>query len=149
MNRRLRSMPCRSATTMIRRWSTVLLTITAWILLSNHCVLALSGTGVSSRSETGGCPMHSSPAKEKPLANIPCCKDLRAVTAHATKSVAAVARQLVGGQDYVAAFFVVPRRVALLPVPLDTGPPHSLSFAESILQRSILVHAPPARFPRL
>ena len=143
------NMLSRSVMGMTGRWFTVLLTITAWLLLSNHCVLGLSGTGVSSGSEMGGCPMHSSPAKEKPLANIPCCKDLRAVTAHATKSVAAVARQLVGGQDYVAAFFVVPRRVALLPVPLDTGPPHSLSFAESILQRSILVHAPPAKFPRL
>ena len=31
---------------MIRQWATVLLTITAWILLSNHCALGLSGTVV-------------------------------------------------------------------------------------------------------
>ena len=93
--------------------------------------------------------MHSGPVKEKPLANIPCCKDLRAVMAHATKSVAAVASQLVGEQDYVAAVVAAPPRISLVPVPLETGPPHSLSFAESILQRSILAHAPPAKFPRL
>ena len=27
---------------------------------------------------------------------------------------------------------------------LDTGPPKSLSFAESVLQRSVLAHAPPS-----
>ena len=92
--------------------------------------------------------MHSSAAKEKPLANIPCCKDLRAVTAHAMKSIATVARQLVGEQDYVAAVVLAPTRVALLPELLETGPPRLLSFAEAILQRSILAHAPPAGLPR-
>jgi hypothetical protein len=134
---------------MTRRWATVLLTITAWIFLSNHCALALSGTVVDSDSETGGCPMHSAPANEKPAANIPCCKDLRAVTAQATKSVAAVVRQLAGAHDYVAAVFVVPLRVVHQPVFLDTGPPRALSFAESILQRSLLAHAPPAVFARV
>lgn len=144
MDERSGNMLSRIAMGMTGRWSTVLLTITAWILLSNHCALGLGGTVVSSDSETGGCPMHSSPAKEKPLANIPCCKDLRAVTAHATKSVAAVARQLVGEKDYVAAVVAALPRVTLLPVPLATGPPRSLSFAEAILQQSILAHAPPA-----
>jgi len=87
--------------------------------------------------------MHSSPAKKKPLANIPCCKELRAVTAHATKSVAAVVRQLVGERDYFAAVVAALPRMILLPVPLATGPPRSLSFAETILQQSILAHAPP------
>ena len=134
---------------LIGRWSTVLLTITAWLLLSNHCALGLSAPIVSSDSETGGCPMHSPPAKEKPLANIPCCKDLRAVTAHAMKNFAALAKQLVGEQDYVAELVAAPPRVAQLPVPLETGPPCLLSFAEAILQRSILAHAPPLKFPRL
>ena len=149
MDERSGNMLSRSAMSMMGRWSTVLLTITAWILLSNHCALGLGGRVASSDPETSGCPMHSSPAKEKPLANIPCCKDLRAVMAHATKSVAAVASQLVGGQDYVAAIFAVPLRASLLPASLDTGPPHLLSFAEAILQRSILAHAPPVGFPRL
>jgi hypothetical protein len=149
MDGRSKNMLSRSAMTMMRRWATVLLTITAWFLLSNHCALGLSNRVVSSDTETGGCPMHSAPGKETPAANIPCCKDLRAVTIHATKNVATVARQLVGTQDYVAAVFIVPPRVILQPLSLSAGPPGALSFAESVLQRSVLAHAPPAVFDRV
>jgi hypothetical protein len=38
---------------------------------------------------------------------------------------------------------IVTSRNALLPLLLDTGPPGARSFAELILQRSILAHAPP------
>ena len=90
--------------------------------------------------------MHSAPKKGSPSKSIPCCKDLRAVASHAAKDFAA-ASQLVRVQDYVA---VLPSpRVAAPLIALDTGPPRSLSFAESILQRSILAHAPPAGFPRV
>jgi hypothetical protein len=70
-------------------------------------------------------------------------------TIHATKNVATVARQLVGAQDYVAAVFIVPPRVILQPLSLSAGPPGALSFAESVLQRSVLAHAPPAVFDRV
>jgi len=141
-------MLARIAASLIRRWATVFLTITAWLLLSNHCALGLSGTLVEADSELGACPMHSAPAKGKPAANLPCCKELRAIASHAGKNVAAEASRLVGVRDYVA-IFIMPPRVAARVLALDTGPPHSLSFAESILQRSILAHAPPAGFPRL
>jgi len=91
--------------------------------------------------------MHSAPAKGSPSKSIPCCKDLRAVASYAAKDFAA-ASQLVGVQDYVAAVLPSPRVAAQL-LALDTGPPRSLSFAELILQRSILAHAPPADFPRV
>jgi hypothetical protein len=132
---------------MTGRWATVLLTIAAWLLLSNHCALALSRAAVDSK--TGGCPMHSAPANEKPSANIPCCKELRAVAAHVAKSVAGPARQLAGTQDYVAAILMAPPRVTLQMVLRNTGPPRALSFAESVLQRCVLVHAPPSTFPRV
>jgi len=128
------------------RWTTVLLTIAAWFLLSNHCALALGLPALD--SEPGGCPMHSVPAKGKAAPTVPCCKDLRAVASNAAKNLAAVASQLVGVQDYVAKVLRSPRVAAQL-LALNTGPPRSLSFAESILQRSILAHAPPAGFPRL
>jgi hypothetical protein len=147
MDGRSKNMLSRRAMAMTRRWVTVLLTITAWILLSNHCALGLSGTVVD--SDSGGCPMHSAPAKEKPAANLPCCKELRAVTTHAAKSVAAAATQSVGAQNYIAEMALVPPRVVFQPVSLDTGPPRSLSFAESVLQRSVLAHAPPAVFARV
>ena len=149
MDRRSKNMLGRIAASLIRQWATVLLTIAAWLLLSNHCALGLSGTPGGADSELGACPMHSAPAKEKPAANLPCCKELRALASHAGKSVASVTSQLVGVRDYVTAVFLMPPRLTTRVLTLDTGPPHSLSFAESILQRSILAHAPPAGLPRL
>jgi hypothetical protein len=93
--------------------------------------------------------MHSAPAKEKPAANLPCCKDLHALAPHAVKTIAAVVSQLVDGQDYFASILLTPPRLAAQLLALETGPPESLSFAESILQQSILAHAPPAGLPRL
>lgn len=135
------------AFSMTRRWTTVLFTIAAWLVLSNHCALGLGESG-KAESQSGGCPMHSAPAKGNPAKNIPCCKDLRAVASHPAKDFAAVASQLVGVQDYVAALLLPPRGAVQL-LASDTGPPRALSFAESILQRSILAHAPPAGFPRV
>jgi hypothetical protein len=93
--------------------------------------------------------MHSAPGNGEPAANLPCCKELRVVATHAAKSVAPAVRQLVGEQDYVAAVFVDPPRVVIPATVPGTGPPRSLSFAESVLQRSLLTHAPPSVFPRV
>jgi len=125
------------------RWSTVLLTIAAWVCLANHCALGLSMPPAEGVVEAGQCPMHSAPAKQKPATHLPCCKDLRAVASPVVKSVATAAQQLVGSQDYAAEIFLPPPRVAIEMFALDTGPPGALSFAESVLQRSILAHAPP------
>jgi hypothetical protein len=135
------------AVSTISRWTTVLFTIAAWLVLSNHCALGLGETGKAD-SGSDGCPMHSAPAKGKPAKTIPCCKDLRAVASHAAKNLATAASQLVGMRDCGAAVLTPPRMAAQLPA-LGTGPPRSLSFAESILQRSILAHAPPASSPRV
>jgi hypothetical protein len=87
--------------------------------------------------------MHSTPVKKKPATHLPCCKDLRAVAAPAVKSVAAVAAQLVGSQDYVTEFSLPPPHLVIETFALDTGPPGAITFAESVLQRSVLAHAPP------
>jgi hypothetical protein len=117
-----------------------LFTIAAWFLLSNHCALGV----VAPVSEPAAdlCPMHSAPVKKKPASKTPCCKDLRAVVA---KYVAATSPwpRLVGERDYVTEFFAPPRRIAIEVQGLDTGPPGYFSFAESVLQESMLSHAPP------
>jgi len=127
------------------RSATVFLTIAAWICLSNHCALGLSAPPADSVAEAGQCPMHSAPAKQKPATHLPCCKDLRAVASPVVKSVAGIAMQLVGSQDYAAEILLPPPHVAIETFALDTGPPGAITFAESVLQRSILAHAPPAR----
>lgn len=126
---------------------TALLTIAAWFCVSNHCALGLgSRPALAAPAEASGCPMHSAPAEKKPAANIPCCKELRAIASHAVKNINAVVRQAVGVRDYGAAIFVTPPRLPIGLLALDTGPPYLVSFAESILQRSLLAHAPPASF---
>src|SRR5207237_4815196 len=110
---------------------------------SNHCALGLNAPPPDSVAEAGQCLMHSAPAKQKSATHLPCCKDLRAVASPVVKSVAAVAKQLVGSQDYAAEIFLPPPHVAIEPFALDTGPPGAVTFAESVLQRSILAHAPP------
>jgi len=146
---RSKKMLSHGAIRITRQWSMVLLTIAAWLLISNHCVLGLGDTTADPDSKSDGCPMHSAPAKEKPPANLPCCKDLHAVATLGVKNIVAVPSQLLGLRDWVPAVFVVPPRLTAQVLVLETGPPRSLSFAESILQRSILAHAPPAVFSRL
>jgi hypothetical protein len=139
-----------SAISITRRWATVLLTLAAWLVISNHCALGLDETAAKSDAESGGCPMHSVPVKKKQApVNLPCCKDLRAVAPHAVKNLTATMGQLVGVRDYAASILPVPLRLTPLLLALDTGPPHALTFAESILQRSLLAHAPPAGFALL
>lgn len=126
---------------------TALLTIAAWFCVSNHCALGFGApAALAAPAEASVCPMHSSPAENKPAANIPCCKELRAIASHAVKNITGVVRQVVGVRDYVAATFVAPPRLPISLVALDTGPPYLVSFAESILHRSLLAHAPPASF---
>ena len=75
-----------------------------------------------------------------------CCKILRAVALAKTKSWARDDAKFFDVDLCVEEFVLV----ALLPnaqasSSLDTGPPNARSFAELILQRSLLAHAPPFR----
>jgi len=122
---------------------TVLVTIGAWLLLSNHCLLGAVVSPAQSASEiTDGCPMHPSPGKKKAASKNPCCKDVRAIVA---KWVAAnpAGLRLIGQRDYATDIFARPMRIAIEIHGLDTGPPDCFSFAESVLQESMLSHAPP------
>lgn len=122
-----------------------LVTIAAWFCLSNHCALglALPAPEAATTAETGGCPMHSSPAKKTPVSKTPCCKDLRAVVAKYVTKARPFAVRLVGPNDYATEIFRLPPRVALEIGGLDTGPPGCFSFAELVLQESMRAHAPP------
>jgi len=117
----------------------VALTAAAWLLLSNHC--ALAALAPVTEAVTSSCPMHSAPARKTPAAKTPCCKDVRAVVAKCVKVNAAT--QLVAAREYATQLFASPPRVALEIEALDTGPPGYFSFAESVLQESMLSHAPP------
>jgi hypothetical protein len=128
---------------MTARSVTVFLSIAAWMVISNHCALCVVALPVEADAEASACPMHSAPAKKKPAAKFPCCKDLRAVAAKAAASGVPATIRFAGGGNYAAEIFVSPPRVAIGIDGLDTGPPPAFSFAESVLQQSILAHAPP------
>jgi hypothetical protein len=122
----------------------------AWLAISNHCVIA-AGTAPQKDDETAAahasCPGHpapANPADEKKPILIECCKTL-------TTTPASFDRYQIGYQpgDFVPFRFQSSRlccapmeRPALI-LPLDTGPPGAGSFAEIVLQRSLLAHAPP------
>ena len=127
---------------MTARSTVVVLSLTAWFLLSNHCALGIIASPVGAAPEAGGCPMHSAPAKKKPAAKTPCCKEIRALVAKCGQ-VAALEMRPIASQDYAPEIFLRPSCEAVEIDGLDTGPPGCFSFAELVLQESMRAHAPP------
>ena len=127
------------------RWTIVLVAICAWLAVSNHC--AFAALARTSDSAESGCPFHSQPAKpQPPPSGIQCCKILRAVIPVVAKSWARDDGKLSGVDFRIDEFALIAHlHTAPAPLLLDTGPPEAHTFAELILQRSLLAHAPPAR----
>ena len=128
--------------TAIARCATVAIAICSWIAVSNHCVFAAVASEID-KAQTE-CPFHSKPSKQKGSSQVQCCKVLRAVVFAKTKDWARDDAQFCDANFPIqeGAFVVYPSRT-VAPLLLDTGPPGAFSFAELILQQSLLVHAPP------
>jgi hypothetical protein len=121
------------------------ITICSWFAISNHCAFAALATKTD--SVRIGCPFHSKPAKqEKPSAGAQCCKILRAIASAATKSWTRDDAKFSEADRYYDenALITAYSQTTLAPLFLDTGPPNAHSFAELILHRSLLAHAPPS-----
>jgi hypothetical protein len=125
------------------RCAAVAIAIGSWIAVSNHCAFAAVASEIHTAQTD--CPFHSKPAKQKEQSSqVQCCKVLRAVVFAKTKDWARDDAKFCDANFAVQeAGFVVYRSRAVAPLLLDTGPPGAFSFAELILQRSLLVHAPP------
>ena len=123
------------------RGAIVVVAICSWFAISNHCVFAALATNDTASRE---CPFHSKP-KEKPSTGAQCCKILRAVASVATKSWTRDDAKFSEADHYYdeRALITAYLQTTLAPLFLDTGPPDAHSFAELILQRSLLAHAPP------
>ena len=76
---------------------------------------------------------------------MPCCKVLRATLAGQGKIVQVPSKDFLPIPKWIIAqiIFADDAQLRRLPEELDTGPPFVDSFAESVLQRSLLAHAPP------
>ena len=129
------------------RISIVLTTIVAWLSISNHCAL---GGMIAAGTQPAMAPMHChgnqpSPAKKSGEEEVPCCKILRATLAGQGKIVHVASKDFLPIQSWIVAEIIFADQAQLhrATQELDTGPPFAGSFAESVLQRSILAHAPP------
>jgi len=126
-----------------------LVTAAAWFLAANHCVVACLAPPLNAETEShehcGG--SSETPAdQERPndCDTTNCCKSLSAP--------ASLAKKLVGDdkafytlKDYVVSEIVFAGEQHDASISeLDTGPPPAHCFAESVLQRSLLAHAPPS-----
>jgi hypothetical protein len=127
------------------RLLTVVITAVAWFLISNHCLLAELPTASKATSTCQQpCCDNQPPAKNKTESATECCKTLRATLAGAAKDFAGYDTSLFAVQFYFVGTVIITNDSRPVPVlELDTGPPFVHTFAESVLQRSILAHAPP------
>jgi len=125
------------------RFAVTLLAITAWLGVSNHCALGALSPVAKTPAVHAHCPGHSAPAKQRKGEEMPCCKTLKAITSAKVSPTANVLDFTL--KDFLSV--VILKDVSqghTLVLERETGPPGALSFSESVLQRSILAHAPPS-----
>jgi len=129
------------------RISVVLTTIVAWLSISNHCAV---GAMVAAKTRSPMAQMHChgnqpSPSKKSSEEEMPCCKVLRATLAGQGKTVQIASKNFLPIPKWTLAQVIFADKAQLhRPLQeLNTGPPFVDSFAESVLQRSLLAHAPP------
>jgi hypothetical protein len=129
------------------RWMTVVLTAVSWFGISNHCALGLAVVASHHAGMTANhdCCANDLPVGPKPAKDSgnPCCKTLQATSATPAKVFQARVGFLVCAplDRALVILDVSPNAVAAFQF-LDTGPPGQ-TFAESVLQKVLLAHAPP------
>ena len=134
--------PCSGS---MARLGTVIITATAWFFISNHCALAeLQRASKTKASCHQPCCGDQAPARNNTDNATECCKTLHATLSGATKNFAGFDASLFAPQLCFIGSVISTNDSRPIPVlELDTGPPFVSTFAESVLQRSILAHAPP------
>ncbi len=143
MRSRLEAWMKRTAQRNFGRPVTVVIAICSWMAISNHC--AFSAIAAPIDDTQSACPFHSKPAKQKEQpSQVQCCKVLCAVIPVVMKSWARDDANVSDADLRFEEFALIAlSRNTPTPLFLDTGPPGAHSFAELILQRSLLAHAPP------
>ena len=126
---------------LFSRLLVVAVMLLSWLVITNHCALGLmQGAGTEHA--------HCHAAKSDDGKNAPgdgmreCCRAIKASLASQKEC------QFAGSQFQPRVYAVVELICAPVEKPvagfsLDHGPPRAVSFAEIVLQRSLLSHAPP------
>ena len=119
--------------------------LVAWLAISNHCALAVFEV-------TGKQPMtccqnvagtNHEPVKNEQQSKGECCQTLRATLS--TWASALAAPEFCDFDYPVRLLTALEESRQGRVIGWDTGPPVAESFAEAVLQRSLLAHAPPFR----
>ena len=126
-----------------------LVALAAWLLASHHCALAgitpVPQQAVASSHCHGSSDAPAPEDSERECDGSKCCNSLSAPSLAFAKSVVSYDGTFFIAKDYLALQQRALAREYQAPIAeIDTGPPRSDSFAESVLQRSILAHAPPS-----
>lgn len=133
--------------TRVLSTTVALVTAAAWLLAANHCAVAnLLPKAATATVGHEHCGASETPAdKDKPndCDGLNCCKSLSAPATFA-KKLFGYDKAFYTLKDYIVGEFAFPsEQHDTLISELDTGPPRAHCFAESVLQRSLLAHAPP------
>ena len=123
----------------------VALLIVSWLIFTNHCALGMMFRAAQAATDsTPCCGGKKTPKPDAPASPLECCKIKVARSSAKAELTKPAAPKL---QIHLPFLVIVP---ALQPAePSRTafanghGPPRALTFAETVLQRSLPSHAPP------
>lgn len=130
----------------VTRLAVSLIAISAWLAASNHCAIGANAPSQVAKAPThAGCPGHGAPKKEGKSSEMECCKSFPPASVNAGKTFVSYDANQFAFQIYFVTALLSPddSERELRPLELDTGPPRAPWFTESVLQRSLLAHAPP------
>ena len=116
----------------------------SWFVITNHCALARIQAQLAADDEAPCCHLQKqAPEKEVPCQEMAqCCKAVKA----SRPGKAEVKFDKASFKIHYFAILQVLAAQSAPPAPelvFDHGPPRAVSFAESVLQHSLLSHAPP------
>jgi hypothetical protein len=131
-------------TPTIRRFLVVAVMLLSWFVITNHCALARMQAQLAVQDEAECCHKSGKASeKEAPCQElVQCCQAVKAsLSGKAEVKFDAAKCQI----QFLAILQVLAAQSARTAQELvfDHGPPRAVSFAECVLQRSLLNHAPP------
>ncbi len=132
----------------LARLFTVVLLIVSWLAATNHCAFAaIKPTTTAAGAVHGCCHGCQVPAKQAPMdSSRECCRAIQGAPVPEKVGEKFESAQVAGELFVLLQVLVSPSAdPALVHRVFDHGPPRVVSFAESVLQRSLFSHAPPLR----
>ena len=123
----------------------VALLIVSWLIFTNHCALGMMFRAAQAATDsTPCCGGKKTPKPDAPASPLECCKiKVARSSAKAELTKPAAPKLQIPLPVLLPAPDSQPAELSRTTFADDHGPPRCLSFAESVLQRSLFSHAPP------